>query len=204
MNAEAHRNRVYGTKAPDALSWYRPHLEMSLALIERASGGSSASVIDVGAGESTLVDDLVARGYRDITVLDISKIALAATKKRLGRAAEHVHWMQGDVTQISLPRHSIHVWHDRAVFHFLTAPEHRAAYVKSVLPAVRPGGYVIVGAFGPDGPKKCSGLDVMRYDAQTLHSEFGAGFYLAEKSDELHHTPWGTAQQFVYCYCRVV
>ncbi len=204
MNAEAHWNRVYSTKAPNALSWYRPHLEMSLALIERASGGCSASVIDVGAGESTLVDDLVARAYRNVTVLDISQIALEVAKKRLGSAAEHVHWMQGDVTQISLPRHSVDVWHDRAVFHFLTAPEHRAAYVRTVLHAVRPGGYVIVSAFGPDGPKKCSGLDVVRYDAQTLHGEFGGRFRLLEKSNELHHTPWGTAQHFVYCYCRVV
>jgi SAM-dependent methyltransferase len=203
MNAEAHWDRLYGTKAADALSWYRPHLEMSLALIERASGGRSASIIDVGAGESTLVDDLVARAYRNIIVLDISQIALDVTKKRLGRAAEHVHWVRGDVTQISLPRHSIDVWHDRAVFHFLTAPEHRAAYVQGVLHAVRPGGYVIVGAFGPDGPEKCSGLDVVRYDAQTLHGEFGGGFYLVERSNELHHTPWGASQHFVYCYCRV-
>jgi SAM-dependent methyltransferase len=203
MNAEAHWDRVYGTKAADALSWYRPHLEVSLALIERASGGRSASIIDVGAGESTLVDDLVAGGYRNTIVLDISQIALDATKKRLGREAEHVHWMRGDVTQISLPRHSIDVWHDRAVFHFLTAPEHRAGYVQGVLHAVRPGGYVIVAAFGPDGPEKCSGLDVVRYDAQTLHGEFGGGFYLVERSNELHRTPWGAFQHFVYCYCRV-
>lgn|ERR1022692_461480 len=203
MYVEAHWNKVYSTKAPNAVSWYRPHLEMSLALIERASAGCLASVIDVGAGESTLVDDLVTRGYQNITVLDISQIALKVTKKRLGPAAEHVHWMQADVTQIVLPPQSVDVWHDRAVFHFLTGPEQRAAYVQGVLHAVRPGGYVIVGAFGLDGPKKCSDLDVARYDAQTLHGEFGGRFCLVESSSELHHTPWGAAQPFVYCFCRV-
>jgi len=203
MYVEAHWNKVYSTKAPDAVSWYRPHLDVSLALIERASGERSASIIDVGGGESTLVDDLVARGYRNITVLDISQIALDVTKNRLGPAAAHVHWMQADVTRITLPPQSVDVWHDRAVFHFLTAPEQRAAYVRSVLHAVRQGGYVIVGAFGLDGPQKCSGLDVARYDARALHGEFGGGFCLVESSHELHHTPWGFAQPFVYCFCRV-
>jgi 2-polyprenyl-3-methyl-5-hydroxy-6-metoxy-1,4-benzoquinol methylase len=203
MNAGAHWESVYNAKAPDAVSWYRPHLELSLALIERAAGGCSASIIDVGAGESTLVDDLLARGYRNVTLLDISQTALEVTRKRLGAAAEQVHWMLADITQASLPLHSFDVWHDRAVFHFLTAPEDRSAYVQRVVHAVRPGGYVMVSTFGPEGPTRCSGLDTMRYDAQSLHGQFGDRFRLVESSKELHHTPSGTTQQFLYCYCRV-
>lgn len=124
MNMQAHWESIYGSKAPDAVSWYRPHLEVSLDLIERCAAGRSASVIDVGAGESTLVDDLVNRGYQDLTVLDVSKTAIAATKQRLRSSAEYVpeyvHWILGDITQISLTPQSFDVWHDRAVFHFLT------------------------------------------------------------------------------------
>lgn len=202
MYAEAHWNKVFSTKAPDAVSWYRPHLEVSLDLIERRAA-KSGSIIDVGAGESTLVDDLLARGYREITILDVSKTAIEITKERLGPAAEQVRWIVGDITQISLPPRSFDVWHDRAVFHFLVDPEQRKRYVQSVLNAVRPGGHVIVSAFGPEGPTKCSGLDVMRYDAEALHGQFGTRFRIEESSEELHHTPWGTAQQFVYCCCRV-
>lgn len=203
MNAEAHWDTVYRTKAPDAVSWYRPHLELSLGLIERAAGGCDGAVIDIGAGESTLVDDLIGRGYHNITLLDVSQTAVAATRQRLGRRAEGIQWIVGDITQVSLPAHAYDVWHDRAVFHFLTAPEDRAAYVQRTLAAVRPGGHVIVSAFGPEGPMRCSGLDVMRYDAEGLRREFGARFQLIESSKELHYTPWGTGQQFVYCYCRV-
>jgi SAM-dependent methyltransferase len=203
MNAETHWETVYRTKAPEAVSWYRPHLEVSLQLIDRAAASRSAAIIDVGGGESTLVDDLVHRGYQDITVLDISPTALAVTKRRLGPAAESVHWMEADVTRVSLPRSAFDVWHDRAVFHFLTAPEDRAAYVQNVLYGMRPGGCVIVSAFGPEGPTRCSGLDVVRYDADTLHGQFGRHFRLVESSQELHRTPWGTTQQFVYCYCMI-
>ncbi len=203
MNTQTHWESVYSSKAPNAVSWYRPHLELSLDLIERCAGGRSASIIDVGAGGSTLVDDLLGRGYQNLTILDVSKTAIEATKERLGRAAERVQWMLGDITDISLSPQSFDVWHDRAVFHFLTEPTQRQAYVRSVLTAVRPGGHVIVSTFGPEGPTKCSGLDVMRYDAETLHREFGKRFRIEESSRELHRTPWGTAQQFVYCCCRV-
>ena len=203
MTLETHWESIYRTKAPDAVSWYRPHLELSLTLIERAAGGRQAAIIDVGAGESTLVDDLLRRGYRDVTVLDISPTALDVTRKRLGPLAEHVRWIAADITRSPLPRHAFDVWHDRAVFHFLTHRVDRAAYVQNVLHAMRPGGCVIVSAFGPEGPTHCSGLDVVRYDAAALHGEFGRGFRLMESTKEVHHTPWGTAQQFVYCYCRV-
>jgi 2-polyprenyl-3-methyl-5-hydroxy-6-metoxy-1,4-benzoquinol methylase len=203
VDAKLHWEKVYTTKAPDAVSWYRPHLETSLALIERAAVARTASIIDVGGGESTLVDDLLLRGYQNITILDISQIAIDVTKQRLGSAAEQVRWLVGDITEIELEKGAYDVWHDRAVFHFLIAPEHRIAYVRQVASSVKPGGHVIVSTFGPDGPTKCSGLEVMRYDAGSLHSEFGARFRLVESSQELHHTPFGTTQQFLYCYCRV-
>jgi 2-polyprenyl-3-methyl-5-hydroxy-6-metoxy-1,4-benzoquinol methylase len=203
MNSAAHWETIYRTKAPDAVSWYRPHLDVSLDLIQRSAQSRSAAIIDVGGGESTLVDDLVQRGFDNITVLDISNTALETTKKRLGEAGERVHWLAADVTRVSLPHRSFDVWHDRAVFHFLTAPEDQAAYVRNVLDATRPGGFAIVSTFGPEGPTRCSGLDVIRYDSETLHARFGAGFRLIESSKEVHYTPWGGAQQFLYCYCRV-
>jgi 2-polyprenyl-3-methyl-5-hydroxy-6-metoxy-1,4-benzoquinol methylase len=203
MDAKGHWEKVYTTKAPDAVSWYRPHLETSLALIERAVDARSASIIDVGGGESTLVDDLLLRGFRNITVLDVSQTAIDVTKNRLGSAAEQVHWLVGDITEIELEPGAYDVWHDRAVFHFLTAPEQRTAYVRQVARSVKPGGHVIVSTFGPEGPTKCSGLEVMRYDAGSLHDEFGARFRLVESSKEPHHTPFGTTQQFLYCYCRI-
>ena len=150
-----------------------------------------------------MVDDLIVRGYRNITVLDISKAALDVAKQRLGEAGKSIHWLHADVTQSNFPAHSYDVWHDRAVFHFLTQPEQRTAYVHNVALAVKPGGHVIVSTFGPEGPNKCSGLDVMRYDAEALHDEFGGRFRLVESSKELHETPFGTTQQFLYCYCRL-
>ena len=203
MNTQNHWEKVYREKAPDAVSWYRPHLETSLALIERAAGAYSASIIDVGGGESTLVDDLLARGYQNVTVLDVSETAIEVTKKRLGPFAERVCWIAGDITKIRLAPNTYDVWHDRAVFHFLITPEQRAAYVQQVAAAVRPGGHVIVSTFGPEGPTKCSGLNVVRYDAKSLHGEFGTRFRLVESSKELHQTPFGTTQQFLYCYCRI-
>lgn len=125
------------------------------------------------------------------------------TKKRLGLAAEQVHWLVADVTDVQLERGAYDVWHDRAVFHFLTASGHRAAYIRQVAHAVKPGGHVIVSTFGPEGPTKCSGLDVIRYDAESLHDQFGVRFRLVESSKELHRTPFGTTQQFLFCYCKV-
>jgi 2-polyprenyl-3-methyl-5-hydroxy-6-metoxy-1,4-benzoquinol methylase len=202
MDARKHWEQVYGAKAPDEVSWFRPHLETSLSLIERATSGDlSASIIDVGGGASSLVDDLIDCGYRNLTVLDISQAALDVPQQRLGNAARTVRWVCADVLKSTLSPRSYDVWHDRAVFHFLTTPEDRIAYVRSVSSAVRTGGHVIVSTFGPQGPVKCSGLDVMRYDADSLHHEFGARFRLVESSKEIHNTPFGTQQQFLYCYC---
>src|ERR1017187_1517352 len=141
-DAKTRWEKVYTTKAPDQVSWYRPHLEISLSLIERAATGLSASIIDVGGGESTLVDDLLARGYQNITVLDISQAAFNVTKKRLKELAGRVSWITADVTKANLAPSAYDVWHDRAVFHFLTSMLQRAAYVNTVRHAVKQGGHV--------------------------------------------------------------
>ena len=203
MDVKEHWEKVYTTKAPESVSWYRAHLETSIALIERAAESRVASIIDVGGGESTLVDDLLLRGYKNLTVLDVSQTAIEVSKKRLGSASEQVRWLAGDIIEIELEREAYELWHDRAVFHFLTTLERRLAYVRQVARSVKPGGHLIVSTFGPEGPAKCSGLEVMRYDAESLHGEFGGRFRLVESSKELHQTPFGTTQQFLYCYCRL-
>ncbi len=203
MNVETHWDKIYREKAPDAVSWYRPHLETSLALIEKAAPERTVSIIDVGGGGSTLVDDLLAHGYQNITVLDVSQTALNVTKKRLGPASEGIQWVTADIVNGELASNAYDVWHDRAVFHFLTAMDQRVAYVRQVARAVTPGGHVLVSTFGPQGPTKCSGLEVVRYDAESLHAEFGVRFRLLDSIKELHNTPFGTTQQFLYCLCRV-
>ena len=203
MDMQKHWEKIYTEKAPTAVSWYRPHLETSLELIERAALDRSASIIDVGGGESTLVDDLLTRGYQDITVLDISRTAIDENIKRLGDDSKRVKWLVTDITKSNLPPAAYDVWHDRAVFHFLTQQGDRFAYVCQVARSVRKGGHVIVSTFGPEGPTKCSGLEIVRYDADSLHREFGVQFRLLGSSSELHQTPFGTIQQFLYCYCRL-
>lgn len=203
MNPRSHWDSVYSTKAPDRVSWFRPHLDASLATIERAAPDPAARIVDVGGGHSTLVDDLLAAGYRNLTVIDISAAALQIAKVRLGPAADRVDWIVADITRVDFPPGGFDVWHDRAVFHFLTSSTDRAAYVERAAHALRRGGYAIVGTFGPQGPVKCSGLDVRRYDADSLHGEFGARFRLVDSFEELHRTPFGTTQQFVYCFCAV-
>lgn len=202
MSARSHWEEVYRSKAPEQVSWYRPHLEVSLGLIARAAPDRRAALIDVGGGEATLVDDLVAQGYDDVSVLDISEAAIEVAKTRLGEDAKAVHWQVGDITSCDLPNNRYDLWHDRAVFHFLTDTAQRRAYIRQVARTVKPGGHVIVATFGPEGPEKCSGLDVIRYDSDRLHGEFGAKFELLEHLTEVHETPWGVPQQFLYCFCR--
>ena len=198
-----HWDAVYKTKAGDQVSWYRPHLDRSLAVIEEVAPDRAAAIGDIGGGESTLVDDLLARGYHDLTVLDLAPSAIVGARARLGAVADRVHWLEADITTVELPEQRYDVWHDRAVFHFLTLAEDRAAYVQQTLRAVRPQGYVLVAAFGPEGLDKCSGLPVVRYDADHLHDEFGNAFQMLDSAVELHRTPAGTVQQFTYCLCRV-
>lgn len=201
MQSKEHWERVYSTRPTDRVSWYQEHAGQSLRLIRDTGAPLSTSIIDVGGGASTLVDDLLQCGYSTLTVLDLSAAALAAAKKRLGPLAKSVHWIEANVTDVSLPAGAYDVWHDRALFHFLTSPQDRRAYVEAVLRAVKPRGHVIVATFAEDGPIECSGLPVMRYSATDLHAEFGAPFTLVRHEHEEHRTPFGTLQKFVYCYC---
>jgi SAM-dependent methyltransferase len=203
MDAKSHWENVYQRKSESEVSWYRTHLERSLELIRSTGVGRDGAIIDVGGGASTLVDDLLAGGYTDVTVLDLSATALARAKARLGQWAQRATWLEGDITRIGLPGQRYDVWHDRAVFHFLTDPRDRQQYVKQVLHALKPGGYVIVATFGPEGPFQCSGLDIVRYSPDTLRSEFGARFERVGSVQEEHLTPAGNLQQFIYCLCRV-
>jgi ubiquinone/menaquinone biosynthesis C-methylase UbiE len=204
MEHKSHWEEVYAAKPATSVSWYQEHADCSLSLLGNTGISKSAAIIDVGGGASTLVDDLLAEGYSDVTVLDLSAAALSAAKKRLGTRAAKVQWLEADVTKAELPSHRYDVWHDRAVFHFLTEPKQRQDYVEKVFRSVKPGGHVIVATFAEDGPTQCSGLPVMRYTADELHAQFGEAFTLVKHVREAHHTPSGTVQHFVYCYCRVV
>lgn len=199
---KGHWEKVYQTKPADQVSWFQEHAELSLQFIRNTGVPKGGHIMDVGGGASMLVDDLLREGYSNLTVLDISAAALQTAQKRIGNDAAKVHWLEADITQIELPEASVDVWHDRAVFHFLTDAGERQRYVQAVQHAVKPGGHVIVATFAEDGPLRCSGLDVMRYRPETLHDEFGAAFELVNSTNEMHHTPSGSEQKFIYCYCR--
>lgn len=202
MSTREHWDEVYRSKSPDSVSWYRPRLEQSLAWIDRCGLDRRAHVVDVGGGASTLVDDLLARGFERISVADISAEALAHIRARLGDAAPSVQWVVGDATTSLFDEDSVHLWHDRAVFHFLTEPARRDAYIEELRRAVRPGGLVIIATFGPNGPEHCSGLPVRRYTSSEIAAALGPGFELVEQADEEHTTPSGAAQAFAYALCR--
>lgn len=202
MSDHAHWENIYQQKGTERVSWFRPHLEQSLHFIETACPAKDSAIIDVGGGASTLVDDLLSRGYSNVSVLDLSETAINAAKRRLGDRADGVRWIVGDVCAADLPAPSCDFWHDRAVFHFLVEEDARKRYVQAVRHALKPGGHIVVATFGPQGPEKCSGLDVLRYDADRLHGEFGDAFVKLGSVTEQHVTPGGTEQQFIYCYCR--
>jgi len=201
QNPKDHWEKVYQTKQPDAVSWFQEHATRSLELIRSVGTSLNANVIDVGGGASTLVDDLIRNGFKNVSVLDLSASALEVARKRLGAEGDKVTWIAGDIRTVNLPDHAYDIWHDRAVFHFLTDPADRAAYVQQVMRSVKPGGHVIVATFAPDGPEQCSGLPVARYAPVELHQEFGPSFELLEHMSEEHKTPWGSVQHFVYCHC---
>jgi SAM-dependent methyltransferase len=201
MNSRSHWERVYSTRSAREVSWFQPYADQSLALIRSVPHSGPRRIIDVGGGASTLVDDLLDLGNFDVTVLDISPAALDVARQRLSARASRARWLVGDITRMQLPRHAYDIWHDRAVFHFMTSAEQRADYVSQLRHAVRPGGHVIVAAFGPDGPLECSGLPVMRYAPDALHAQFGDVFQLVDHVVEAHRTPAGAVQQFVYCHC---
>ena len=202
MDPKTHWETVYRTKDVHEVSWFQSEARRSLDLITRVSPDRSAPIIDVGAGASVLVDDLLAAGYLDVSVLDVSEAALEISRGRLGTDAAKVKWMRADVRRAQLDEGAYAVWHDRAVFHFLTDAADRAAYVEQVRRAIKPGGYVLVATFAEDGPEYCSGLPVVRYSAEGLHSEFGTDFQLVRSEHEDHRTPAGGEQSFLYCLCR--
>lgn len=199
----AHWENVYATKGETEVSWFQDSPAISLALIKAANPDRTAAIIDIGGGASRLVDALLRDGYRSLAVLDLSANALKAAKARLGPAASSVEWIVSDVTTWR-PTRSYDVWHDRAAFHFLTEPRDRAAYIERLQSAVRPGGQIIIGTFALDGPEKCSGLPVQRYDGKSLAAEFGAAFELIETRGEIHSTPWKSTQAFQFSRFRKI
>lgn len=199
----AHWEQVYTTKAETAVSWFESTPAVSLALIRATGAAHDDAIIDIGGGASRLVDHLLAEGYAAVSVLDLSERALAAARVRLGQRAAAVTWIAADVTAWE-PDRTYAVWHDRAAFHFLTAPQDRAAYAARVLRALPAGGHLILGTFAPDGPERCSGLPVQRHDAASLAEALGPAFALQETRPYDHRTPGGVTQRFQFSRFRRV
>ena len=193
----AHWENVYTTKRDDQVSWFQENPAPSLALIDLAQPTPETTIVDIGGGASRLVDCLVARGFNHVTVLDLSEAALATAKTRLGDQP-NVQWVAADVTKWK-PTQTYDIWHDRAAFHFLTDSSDRAAYVACLKQAIKPGGHVVIGSFAIDGPERCSGLPVNRYDAAGLAAELGKEFRLIDARRQEHATPWGAIQRFQFC-----
>lgn len=202
MSQKNHWEHVYASKASEELGWYEPRLETSLNLIQKLGLAMDASIIDVGGGTSTLVDDLLDAGYRSITVLDISEKALSLSRQRLGSKAELVTWRVGDMEDIDLPEGHYDLWHDRAVFHFLTGVDQQRNYRDKLLSALAPGGHFVVGTFAPEAPPTCSGLPVQRYSQEQLQATLGASLELLHHRKTLHITPGGVRQMYLYCHFR--
>jgi SAM-dependent methyltransferase len=196
-----HWETVYRTKDATSVSWYQETLSVSLAMIEGSGLGRGARIIDVGGGASTLVDRLIADGYERVAVLDTAPAALEQARMRLGACADRVEWLLEDVTRWS-PARKYDLWHDRAVFHFLTIGEDRRAYLAAMEAALAPQGQAIIATFALDGPEKCSGLPVMRYGPESLSRELGQDFVLLGEQRERHVTPAGVVQPFLYCRFR--
>lgn len=201
-DSRQHWERIYSTKDSGDLSWHQDRLRLSLEIIAHSGIAPDASLIDVGGGDSTLVADLLGMGFRNLTVLDISASALERARRRLGEAARQVRWIEADITAASLPPAAFDFWHDRAVFHFLTDPEDRRRYTQQAIAALRPGAFLLIACFAPDGPERCSGLPVVRAGEADLLWELGASFTLVESQRESHRTPGGTAQEFLYSLFR--
>lgn len=198
----AHWEAVYQQKASTAVSWYRGHLETSLALLTQAGMGPDSRVIDVGGGASTLVDDLLDQGVHTVAVLDLSAKSLEVAQTRLGLRADRVTWLTADVTRLVLPAAAYTHWHDRAVLHFLTKPEEVQAYATLAARAIAPSGHAVIGGFSPEGPERCSGLPVARRSAQEIAAALGPSFSLVASASEQHLTPGGAAQSFTYAVLR--
>lgn len=199
MKSKEHWESIYTTKQATEVSWYKTHLDPSLKVISKLNLTPKSPIIDIGAGASTLVDDLINRKFEDVSVLDISGKALNIAKKRLGRKADKVTWLEADITDVNLPKNHYELWHDRAVFHFLTDAIDRRKYSEVLKSSLKIGGHLIIATFNLNGPSKCSGLDIVRYSPESLLKELGVGFELIESFDEAHQTPFKTIQNFVYC-----
>ena len=199
MDRTAHWEHIYRTQASDELGWYQAHPTLSLRLIQATGIGITAQVINVGGGDSSLVDLLLDQGFEHVTVLDLSAAALERAKARLGDRARRVTWIEGDVTGFRSSQ-KYDLWHDRAVFHFLTDGEDRTQYRQTMNEAVGANGHVIIATFALNAPPKCSGLEVVRYRPASLSAEVGQGFELVEALDEVHVTPTGNTQPFIYCH----
>ena len=202
MSRVAHWDGVYTTKRPEGVSWFQPHLDLSLQLLERAGLSRSTRIIDIGSGASTLVDDLLARDVQAVTAVDISAAALQLTRDRLRERADSVRWIVGDVTQLDLPSLSIDIWHDRATLHFLTEPRDAQKYVQVATRVVTPCGHAVIGGFASDGPEQCSLLPVVRRDPEQIAELFAKEFVLVEARRESHITPGGSVQRFAYALLR--
>jgi hypothetical protein len=202
IDREKHWNDTYSAKAENQVSWFQVKPERSINLIAATATDHTAPIIDIGGGVSRLADNLLARGYRDITVLDIAETALAKAKARLGAAqANRLSWIVADVTEWQ-PQRRWQIWHDRAVFHFLTEPEAQDAYIAALHRGTERGSSVIMATFALNGPERCSGLPVQRYSPATLAPRLGADFALYAEGEESHATPFGTTQQFQYAAFR--
>lgn len=203
MNRKVHWEELYASKPIEKMGWYEPHLQTSLAWIRELSLAPDIPILDVGGGASNLVDDLLEAGHKFITVLDISAEALSRAKARMGAEAATVTWLEGDITIVPLPTAYYGLWHDRAAFHFLTSAEEQQKYRDNLLRALRPGGHLIIGTFAPEAPAMCSGLPVQPYDPERLQQALGDMFELRQYAKEMHITPGGVKQMFLYChFCR--
>ncbi|MGN1285221.1 MAG: class I SAM-dependent methyltransferase [Bradyrhizobium sp.] len=198
---QSHWQTVYLTKGEQQVSWSQADPQPSLRLIESVAPGRDASIIDVGGGASRLVDALLARGFHDLTVLDLSEAALASARERIGATGEAVRWVTDDATVWQPPR-AFDIWHDRAAFHFLVEANDRAAYLDRLHRGVKAGGHAVIGTFALDGPEKCSGLPVQRYDAAALGRAIGPAFELIAHEAHRHVTPWGATQSFQFSVLR--
>jgi len=199
LERKSHWDRIYKIKGPSEVSWYKDHLETSLQIVKKLGVDSSAHIIDVGGGTSSFALDLVKEGFKNITVLDISPVALSIARSIFGLDADKIVWIEGDITSVDLPKDWYDIWHDRALFHFLLDLKERRSYVRIMENCLKKGAHAIIATFAIDGPPKCSGLDVIRYTPYTLQNELGEGFKLVESVGEKHITPWGTEQRFIYC-----
>ena len=198
---QAHWEHVYVTKGENEVSWFQQSPAPSLELIAQVGATHKSAIIDIGGGASRLVDHLVEDGFEDVTVLDLSGAALEAARQRVGVRADRVHWIVADVTAWE-PAKPYDVWHDRAAFHFLTEEKDRAAYVARLTRGVKVGGHAIIATFALDGPEKCSGLPVARYDSASLARTLGPMFRLVHSRRHEHATPWGSQQMFQFSVFR--